>query len=243
MTEHAGTKHYVSRSLYKALKENERAERGYFIAVAHTHTQPLNLNLDICKYKEPLTPLPRGPFGFHFSPATTVHLAFLSVLLSLLLTLSLSSVLGILGLIFWNLSRKWGTWEKKIKRACLSYLLLPNTPPQNLAAENKSHFIISILWVSWSPAECRFHWFPMGHLTAAVRQRGARPSRWFHSQVWLGGWAQVGLSTPITPGPFSWWALHKIPPAGLLLIHTCSRLQNTQEHKLPGLPKASARNR
>ena len=38
MTEHAGTKHFVSRSLYKALKENERAERGYFIAVAHTHT-------------------------------------------------------------------------------------------------------------------------------------------------------------------------------------------------------------
>ena len=117
VTEHACTKHFVGRSPYKALKENERAERGYFIAVAHTqthkhkhtNTKPLNLNLDICKYKELLTPLPRGPFGFHFSPATTVHLAFLSVLLSLLFTLSLSSVLGILGLIFWNLSRKWGT--------------------------------------------------------------------------------------------------------------------------------------
>ena len=139
----------------------------------HTHTKKklLNLNLDICKYKDPLTPQPWGPFGFRYSPATTVHPAFLSVLLSLLLTLSLSSVLGILGLIFWNLSRKWGTWDKKIKCACLRYLLLPNKPPQNLAAKNKSHVIISILRVSWSPAEWRFHWFPVGHLTAAVRQR------------------------------------------------------------------------
>ena len=112
-TEHARTKHFVGRGLYKALKENERADRGYLIAVAHTHThthtKPLNLNLDICKYKDPLTPPPWGPFGFRYSPATAVHLAFLSVLLSLLLTLSLSSVLGIWGLIFWNLSRKWGT--------------------------------------------------------------------------------------------------------------------------------------
>ena len=37
-TEHAHTKHFVGRGLYKALKENERADKGYLITVAHTHT-------------------------------------------------------------------------------------------------------------------------------------------------------------------------------------------------------------
>lgn len=63
------------------------------------------------------------------SPCVGRALLCLTPGLSRLLSPSLSPVLGILGSVFWNLSRKWVT-QQKIKHAWLGYLCLHNNHPK-----------------------------------------------------------------------------------------------------------------
>lgn len=70
---------------------------------------------------------------------------------------------------------------------------------------------------------------------------GAGTSKWLHSHVWLGGWAQVGLSLYpcntrpfLSPGDLSTERLQQ----GSRPSTRFSGLQNMQEQKLPGLPKS-----
>lgn len=121
-----------------------------------------------------------------------------------------SSVLGIWGLIFWNLSRKWVTWQKKIKHACFGYLLPHNKPPQNFEAENNSHFIISHTSVGQQGLG--------GMITSAGLLRGIsccccqivmglkQPTRLHSCICWKAGWwgggalgGQVSLCLPAHP--------------------------------------------
>lgn len=201
-------------------------------------------------------PYQRGLFTVTSPHAATVHLAvfsLLSVVLSVLLTAWLASVLGILGLIFWNSSRTWVTWQKKIKRACFSYLLLHSKPPQNSVAENNSHFII--VHNAVGKPELSRMLISSGLIwgvSCCCRQIvGPKPPRWLHSHAWLEGWAEVTrwgrpVSLPLwSQGlSLSMWALHKIPSAGQQdFLHVCSGLQNAQKQKPSGLCKAQTQNR
>lgn len=106
-----------------------------------------------------------------------------------------SAVLGILELIFWNLSRKWVTWQKKFKCAWFSYLLLHSKPPQTLVAENNSNFIIrhnSVSELELSRVIISAGLIRGISCCCSQIVEGLKHPRWIHSDFSLEGDAEAG---------------------------------------------------